>query len=77
MLELELEIREMGFREDEIQAIENHFLCTLDYNDWETICFIKEEDYDEDAEDMLKLPTGRIAYFSDELVKKELMSQID
>ncbi len=75
---------ELGFTEDEMDAIYDHFTCTLDFEDWETIQFIEEDDEDlEDIEDLnehdnfLKLPTGRIVYFPDELMRKEVLAQID
>jgi len=68
-------IEEFGFTEEEITAIENNFLCSLNYDDWESIQFI-DEDCDED-ENHFKLPTGRMVYFPDELLRKDVMAQID
>lgn len=67
-------IGELGFKEEEMEAVENHFLYSLDIDDWETLEFIDEGEEDENH---FKLPTGRMVYFPDELLHKELLSQMD
>lgn len=80
MLEF-LIIEELGFKKEEVDAIKTHFLCRLDQEDWESIELVKDELEDaegiEDSENYLKLPTGRIAYFPDDLLHKEILAQID
>jgi hypothetical protein len=73
---MEQEIEYKGFTAEEINAIEEHFLCRLDLNDWESIEFVndgEEEEYD----NLFKLPTGRMVYFPDELIRKEELAQMD
>ncbi|WP_368658680.1 hypothetical protein AB3Z07_05110 [Metabacillus halosaccharovorans] len=65
----------LGFEESEIDAIINHFFCNLDMNDWESIEFIDEDEEEDD--NFFKLPTGRMVYFPDELVRKDIISQLD
>lgn len=67
-------IDELGFKKEELEVIENFFFCNLDLDDWESIKFI---DYDEEDENHFKLPTGRMVYFPDELLRKDLLAQID
>lgn len=66
---------ELGFKKEEMDAIENHFFCTLDLDDWESIQFIDENE--EEDENFFRLPTGRMVYFPDELLRKDLLAQID
>lgn len=68
-------IKELGFKEGEMEAIENHFSCTLNLDDWESIEIIEEEE--EESENFFKLPTGRMVYFPDDLLHKEILAQID
>ncbi|MDM5250027.1 hypothetical protein [Lysinibacillus sp. G4S2] len=79
---LEFLIKEdFGFKEEEIEGIGKHFILSLDYDDWGSIELIEVIDLDEkdieDSENHLKLSTGRMAYFPDDLLEKELKAQID
>jgi hypothetical protein len=71
----EIILEQLGFKQEEIEAIENHFLCNLDLDDWESMEFI--DDDEEEDENYFKLPTGRMIYFPDKLLHKELLAQID
>jgi hypothetical protein len=68
-------IQELGFKKEEMDAIENHFFCNLDLDDWESIEFMDENE--EEDENFFRLPTGRMVYFPDELLRKNLLAQID
>ncbi|MBA9088642.1 hypothetical protein FHR92_005160 [Fontibacillus solani] len=68
-------IEELGFKEEEIDAIMSRFLCSLDQDDWESIKFV--DDNEEEGENFFKLPTGRMVYFPEELLYKDLLSQMD
>ena len=74
-MEKEINIVELGFSKIEIEAIEEHFLITLSMYDWESIAILDEEEEEDDNHFML--PTGRMVYFPNELLRKELLSQID
>lgn len=74
----DFEIKELGFVDSEINAIEEHFiLMTLSKDDWELISFVDEEEELEDGDQYLKLPTGRWVFFDQELLDKEMKNQID
>lgn len=73
----EFEIKELGFVDSEIKAIEEHFVMTLSIDDWDLISFVDEEEEHEDGDEFLKLPTGRWVYFDQELLRKEMLYQID
>lgn len=74
-------IEDFGFEKEEVKIIDSHFTFTLEYYDWELIELLEEGQLEgediEDSENHLKLPTGRIAYFPDDLLRKELHEQID
>ncbi|CAN7665842.1 hypothetical protein LJR015_002797 [Peribacillus frigoritolerans] len=72
----ELHIKELGFVNTEIIAIREHFLMTLSIDDWELISFVTAEEHEE-GDEFLKLPTGRWVYFEEELLRKEMLYQID
>lgn len=80
MLELSI-IEDFGFKKEEIEQIKGEFTFTLNYDDWGSIVLIEEIDLDEDeiedSENHLKLSTGRVAFFPDDLLRKELLAQID
>lgn len=66
---------DFGFKKEEIDAIESHFYITLDYGDWESMQIV---DYElEDDENHLNLPTGRLVYFPDKLIRKDMLAQMD
>lgn len=67
-------IKELGFEEEEIEAIWGHFECRLSQEDWESISFVEEEEEDDNY---FKLPTGRMVYFPDKLIHKDRLAQID
>lgn len=73
----EFEIKDLGFVDSEIDAIEEHFHMTLSIDDWDLISFVDEEEEHEDGDEFLKLPTGRWVYFDQELLRKEMLYQID
>ncbi|GAB6254514.1 hypothetical protein [Peribacillus sp. N1] len=73
----EFEIKDLGFVDSEIDAIEEHFLMTLSMDDWELITFVEEEEEHGDGDEFLKLPTGRWVYFDQDLLHKEMLYQID
>jgi hypothetical protein len=86
----QLEIGSLGFTKDEIETISNHFLCNLNFEDWESMSlfdnneelanyFSIEEHDDESLEDdnCLKLPSGRWVVFTEELMDKEIKAQMD
>lgn len=80
MLEF-LIIEEFGFKKEEVDVIESHFTFSIDYYDWDSIVIYNSKDLEgddvEDCENFLKLPTGRVAYFPDDLLRKEFNAQID
>lgn len=68
-------IEDFGFTKEEVEAIRNKFLYSLDYSDFETMQIV---DYElEDDDNHLNLPTGRLVHFPNNLVRKELYAQID
>ncbi|KRF58737.1 hypothetical protein ASG97_22770 [Bacillus sp. Soil745] len=74
----DFEIKELGFVDSEINAIEEHFIImTLSMDDWELISFVDEEEIYQDGDQYLKLPTGRWVFFDQELLRKEMLHQID
>ncbi|MFH0070524.1 hypothetical protein [Peribacillus sp. NPDC056705] len=73
----EFDIKELGFVDSEINAIEEHFLMTLSNDDWELISFVDEEEEHEEGNEFLKLPTGRWVHFDQELLQQEMLYQID
>ncbi len=67
--------KELGFEDEEVDAIVNRFDFRLDPNDWESIQVV---DYElEDDDNHLNLPTNRLVYFPDELIRKNRLAQID
>lgn len=73
-------IEEFGVSEEEFESISSYFLCSLNYKDWESIQFFEEselEDPEEDEDSLLKLPTGRWAEFNADLLRKEMLAQMD
>lgn len=76
---LDFYLKELGFDDEEMEAIWGYFTCRLDQEDWESISFVDEVDDDEveESENYYKLPTGRIVYFPDELIHKDKLAQID
>lgn len=114
---LELDILALGFTAEEIEKIENHFLCTFTLKDWESILvfedtegafkysFLEQASLESMAETLLEmgrissdelaegqtpmsymlsrnellleLPGGGWALLTDELLRKEVLSQID
>jgi hypothetical protein len=70
-----LVIDELGFKEEEMDAIDNYFLFTLTFEDWDSIEFVDEDE--EECEHYFKLPTGRMVFFPAELLYKEVLAQID
>ncbi|MFP3666542.1 hypothetical protein SB717_15470 [Priestia sp. SIMBA_032] len=71
-----LVIEELGFKEEEMDAIDNYFLLfTLTFEDWNSIEFVDENE--EESEHYFKLPTGRMVFFPAELLYKEVLAQID
>lgn len=73
----DFEIKELGFVDSEINAIQEHFLTSLSMDDWESISFVDEEEICQDGDQYMKLPTGRWVYFDQELLRKEMLYQID
>ncbi|MGW8428841.1 hypothetical protein ACWGJQ_25915 [Peribacillus simplex] len=73
----DFEIKELGFGDSEINAIEEHFLKYLSMDDWESISFVEEEEVHEDGDQYLKLPTGRWVFFDQDLLHKEMLNQTD
>lgn len=71
----EIILEELGFKSEEIEAIEKHFLCNLDLADWESMEFVDNDE--EEDENFFKLPSGRMVYFPDKLLYKESLAQID
>lgn len=69
-------VEDFGFTLEEVEAIKNHFSFSLDYDDWESI-IIEEDDQVEEGYNYFRLPTGRIVYFPDELLHKDILAQID
>lgn len=71
--------KELGFQEEEIEAIWLHFICNLSQEDWESITIVKEaiEEAIEEDGNYLKLPTGRVVYLPDKLIRKEQLAQFD
>lgn len=80
MLEFSI-MEDFGFTVEEIEEIGGKFTFTLNYDDWGSIVLIEgidlDEDEIEDSENHLKLSTGRVAFFPDDLLHKELLAQID
>lgn len=75
-------IENLGFKKEEMDAIKLHFFCNLIQDDWASIELVDNVDLDEDEEiedfdNLLKLPTGRIACFTDELLHKDTLAQMD
>ncbi|MDQ0158977.1 hypothetical protein [Alkalibacillus salilacus] len=69
------DIVELGFTKEEISFIESLFISKLELEDWESMEFLEDEE--PDNEQIVILPTGRIIYFPDGLMRKELWAQID
>jgi hypothetical protein len=74
---LEIYLIGLGFKEEEIETIQGHFSCSLNLEDWESISFEEDDEEVEGFDNFLKLPTGRVVYFPDELMRKDLLAQID
>lgn len=64
---------------EEIEAISLHFICYLSQEDWDSISIVEEaiEQAIEEDGNYLKLPTGRIVYLPDRLIRKEQLAQFD
>ena len=80
MLEFSI-MEDFGFTVEEIEEIGGEFTFTLNYGDWGSIVLkevidLNEEEIEE-SENHLKLSTGRLAFFPEDLLRKELLAQID
>ncbi|BBN97487.1 hypothetical protein [Sporolactobacillus terrae] len=72
------EIKELGFTDEDIEFVWQHFTCNLELEDWMSIEFVDEsEGYEEDGEQFIMLPTGRMINIPQELIHKDVLAQID
>lgn len=69
-------IEELGFTEEEMDAIRRHLGCSLSQEDWESIDYLDADEHEESFH-YFKLPTGKMVFLPDDLLYKKTLAEMD
>lgn len=73
-----LDVKSLGYTDEEIEAISLRFELRLSYEDWESFELFEEGFvFDPHDDQYLKLPTGRVILIPYDLYRKDILSQVD